>query len=128
MKKLIVFLTLSLLCINSVIAETVGDSDGILGAAWNAPTVGNTPTSYVLSYNINGKMDSVLTEKTNFKDSSVVLVNEGDWAVLKISSVYEYWSEYLQRSVREESIPVFSDTVTFNGVVNVNPPTGVHWE
>lgn len=129
MKRVMVLLVmLSLFCASGVMADTVEDVDGILGAAWDAPVIGNSPTTYVLSYNINGILDSVSLETANVKDSSVVLSNSGDWAVLEISSIYEYWSEYLQQTVREQSTSVFSDTVTFSGTVSVNPPTGVHWE
>jgi len=109
-------------------AAVVNDNDGILGAVWDAPVSGNIPTAYVLSYTINGVQDSVQVEVSALRDSSVVLTNVGDWSVLNILSVYDYWSEILQQTVRVQSTEIVSDTVTYSTDVSVNPPTGVRWE
>ena len=103
------------------------DTDGILGAAWDAPGVGNVPTGYVLKYIING-VDSVDVECIGLKDSSVVLTNVGDWAILGMQSYYEYWSSYNGEMVRVFSSTVVSDTIVFEEAVVVDPPAGIRWE
>jgi len=125
MRKLLLLLPL-LLAVNIMAAQ--GDDDGILGAAWDAPATGNTPTGYELSYTVNGVLDSITTNVSELQDSSTVLIDVGDWAVLNIRSYYDYWSEYDQQIIREFSMSAVSDTVVYTTSVYVNPPTGIRWE
>lgn len=96
------------------------DSDGQLGSAWDPPATGNPPVSYSLSYEINGIVDSIQIgiPATQLKDSSAVLVNIGDWAVLSITSTDQFGNT---------SIKAFSDTVIYD-IGTVLPPTGIRWE
>lgn len=123
---LIVLITILLVPIKVVAIDI--DDDGILGAAWSAPAVGNVPTGYALSYTINDITDSITTEVIGLTDSSVVLNNVGDWALLNVRSYFEYWSEFQQQTVRVYSVMAVSDTVIFDQVISVDPPTGIHWE
>ncbi|KKN25646.1 hypothetical protein LCGC14_0882740 [marine sediment metagenome] len=126
-RKLITIILTVLILAMPVFATDV-DDDGILGAAWDAPVVGNTPTGYSLSYTINGVGDSLNVEVQGLSDSSVVLTSVGDWALLSVQSYFEYWSEFQQQTVRVYSILAVSDTVVYEQAVSVDPPTGIRWE
>lgn len=119
MRKFITFLLIVTLAAAPVIAATP-DNDGQLGAAWNAPTTGNPPVSYFLSYTVNGVADSVtlMIPATSLKDSSVVLQSVGHWALLDISSIDQFGNT---------SAPAQSDTVMYD-IGTVVPPTGIRWE
>ena len=126
-KKLIILL-IALLLLNVPTFASDIDDDGILGAAWSEPVTGNTPTGYALSYTINGAVDSLVIEVQGLTDSSAVLTDIGDWAFLSIRSYFEYWSEFQQQDVRVYSTSIVSDTIVFEQVVVVDPPSGIHWE
>ena len=123
---LIVLITILLVPMKAVATDI--DDDGILGAAWNTPATGNVPTGYALSYTINGITDSITAEVIGLTDSSVVLNSVGDWALLNVRSYFEYWSEFQQQAVRVYSVTAVSDTVIFDQIISVDPPTGIHWE
>jgi hypothetical protein len=124
--KTIVVLLVTLLLV-SVSSAATNDSDGILGAAWDAPLTGSAPTGYELIYRINGTDLSPLYT-AGVRDSSVVLANVGDWATLTVRSYHDYWSEFVQDTIRVYSVSAISDTVVFDQAVTVDPPTGIHWE
>ncbi len=126
-KKLMLLVGLIAVLSMPVMAADV-DTDGILGAAWDAPAVGNVPTGYALSYTINGVADSVGADVSGLKDSSVVLSGMGDWAVLNIRSYMSYWSNFNQDSIKVYSVVAVSDTVMFEEIIDIDPPTGIRWE
>ena len=119
-KRLLILMALIMLAMLIMVVTSKAadvDNDGILGAAWSAPVAGNVPTGYALAYTINGVSDSVVVEVVGLKDSSAVLTNIGDWALLDIRSYYEYWSEFQQQDVRVYSVMVVSDTVFSYGSI-----------
>lgn len=122
MLTLVVVLTLLLMS-----DWALADNDGILIAAWDAPVVGNVPTGYELSYTVNG-VDSLTKEVQGLIDTSIILDNVGDWALLSIRAYFDYWSEFQQDSIRVYSDSVVSDIVVFSQAVSVGPPSGIRWE
>jgi len=63
------------------------DPDGILGAGLVYPTTGNPFDHFVVSYDINGVVDSIVVETTANFDSSVVLANPGDSCIARMIAI-----------------------------------------
>src|SRR5512140_2647090 len=105
MKKLLLLVALATL--PALALAQFHDHDGHLVIRWSPPNTGNTLASYVWSYNINGRADSLTgtASATDTTNSSVTLTHVGDWAIFKIRAV---------SVVNDSSIWAVSDTAYYN--------------
>ena len=116
----VLMLTLCILFVGAGEASAqYSDDDGQLIASWFAPTVGNPASHYLLSYEINGVLDSITVVTPNLEDSSAVLTVLGDYAVVHIRAV----------SIKGDiSVPMVSDTARYFLSTDINPPTWNTWK
>lgn len=110
-QRLLIVVALSIILMFFLVEYAVArydDFDGHLKIFWSPPAYGNTPHSYVFSYTINGISDSVTgVSPINVQsDSSVILANQGDWAVFSIRAI---------STQGDTSTLAISDTAYFSG-------------
>lgn len=118
MRKALFVLLLVLL--PSVVFGQFKDTDGQLILSWQWTQSTGDPLSYfVVDYSINGSDSIIHIETANFEDSSVVLLNIGDWCIASL---------YAVSTIGTTSYLVYSDTAYYASPTGINPPTGVMWK
>jgi hypothetical protein len=97
------------------------DNDGQLACQWGQPTFGSEILKeYLLAYTVNGVDSSiVVVDLTIQEDSTIVLANIGDWAVVEVRSISIF---------DDTSVAVISDTAYYNEGTGIGPPNGVIWK
>lgn len=98
------------------------DEDGILGVKWVEPSPDNQISHYELSYILNGVSDSISFSVPSgvVTDSAVILINWGDWSILKLRAVNVFgeYSDWVSTDTVFKALPTG---------IPVDPPTGLMW-
>jgi hypothetical protein len=95
LKKILILMAsieLLLLSLAGYVMAQFYDQDGHLTIGWDPPSYGTPISNYIWSYEINGSLDSIRGNSPSDArfDSSVTLLNHGDWALFFIKAISIY--------------------------------------
>lgn len=95
------------------------DDDGKLVAEWQPPTYGNPVAGYLLKYEINSVVDSVVVFTTALADSTVALLTPGDSALVRVQAISVF---------SDTSSVVTSDVAYYKIGTGIGPINGLIWK